>query len=269
MATNADNKNIRSMWVGTTAEFSFAENAPAAFLAGGVAFPFRDFGSLTVVDFDNKIETTPRMVSTRTGNQQIGEVVTQKMTSFKLKSNEADPYKMQMAFSGTDAGAVTQAALSAVAGEALDFSVSPATTLWYQLRTTAGVQLHNITTVTIATLVENTDFIIDKIGGRIRFITPQTVSRTPIITCGVVPTIDGNIQWNSIVPLSKPLRKGYGRLMLFDTDPTNPLAMDWINFNCEITLEGTGFNTIDGKTAAEVMLKVNILDQPGVMNVRS
>ena len=270
MAVNSNLQNIRSMVIGTTAEFAFAENATSAALAGGVSFPFRDFGNMTVVDVDSTVETEGRIVSVRGIRRQISNEPTLTKLAFKLKSNEADPYKLAYAFNANIVGDFLQAALTATAGQPLDFSVAPAVIgRWYQLRTAGGVSVRNVTALTITTLTENTDFVVDRDLGRVRFLTSQAVSRTPTITASAITADPSNLAMTQLNPMQTAIRRGYGRLAFFDRDSTNKVFLDYVDFNCEVILDGNGLNAQDGKSAAEVSLMVTILDVSGSLFVRS
>lgn len=270
MATNTNLQNIRSMVIGTTAEFSFAENATSAAAAGDVSFPFKDFGNLTVVDVDSSIETEARIISTRGIRRQISNEPTLSKLGFKLKSNEADPQKLGYAFNASITGAFTQSALSAVSGQALNFATSPAVIgQWYQLRTSGGVAVRNCTAVTIATKIENTDFVLDLLLGRVRFLTAQAASLTPTLTVSAVTADPSTLAMTVLNPMQTAIRRGYGRLSFFDRDATNKVFLDYVDFNCEVTLEGSGLNSQDGKSAAEVSLMVTVLDVQGSLLVRS
>ena len=270
MATNSNLQNIRSMVIGTTAEFSFAENAPSAAVSGGVSYPFKDFGNLTVVDVDSSIETEARIISVRGLRRQISNEPTLTKLGFKLKSNEADPQKLGYAFNASITGAFTQSALTATAGQALNFATAAAVIgQWYQLRTSGGVAVRNCTAVTIAAKVEGTDFVLDLLLGRIRFLAAQSASLTPTITCSAVTADPSDLAMTVLNPMQTAIRRGYGRISFFDRDATNKVFLDYVDFNCEVTLEGSGLNSQDGKGAAEVSLMVTVLDVQGSLLVRS
>jgi hypothetical protein len=204
------------------------------------------------------------------GRRQIGNVPTLTKLAYKFKSNEADPYKLAYVFNASNSGDYLQAVISAVAGQPFDFSVAAAVIgRWYQLRTAGGVAVRNVTAVTIPTLVLGTDFVIDGNTGRIRFLTAQVVSRTPTITASAITADPSNLAMTQINPMLVPIRRGYGRLTISDTDSTNPVVIDHYDFNCEVILEGSGLNAQDGKAAAEVSIMVTIQDVPGIMLVRS
>jgi hypothetical protein len=271
MSVNANLHNIRSMVIGCVASFSFAEGATSAAVAGGVSYPFRDFGNLSVVDFDPKVETQPRTVCIPgVGRREIGNQPVLSSLSYKLKSNEADPLKLGYAFNASISGDLVVAALSAVAGQPFDFTVAPAIIgRWYQLRTVAGVAVRNVTVVTIPTLVLGTDFVIEGTTGRIRFLTVQAASRTPTITTTAITADPSNSAMTVLNPMQVPIRRGFGRLIITDTDANNNVVIDHVDFNCEIIMEGSGLNSQDGKSGAEVSIKVTVQDVTGTMYVRS
>lgn len=272
MAVNSNLHNIRALVVGATIEFAFAE-APigtSVALAGGPLYPFQDFGNLTGLDVDSGMESEKRMTSYRGVRREISEEPTLTRLAYKLKSPEADPRKLAIAFNASESGAFTQAALAAVDGQALDFTTAAAVIgAWYQLRTAAGVSVRNVTTLTIATKVEGTDFVVDKELGRVRFLTAQTASLTPVLTVSAVTADPSDLAMNVLKPMQKPIRRGIGRLIVFDRDTKNKVVLDHHDFTCEIVLEGSGLNGQDGKSAAETSLKITVTDQEGTMVVRS
>lgn len=272
MSVNSNLHNIRALVVGATVEFSFAEAPLTATLAqiGGPLYPFKDFGNLSVADVTSEVESEKRVTAYRGVRREISSEPTLTRLAYKLKSPEADPVKLAIAFNASEGGAYTQAAIAAVPGQALDFTTAPAVIgSWYQLRTAGGVAVRNVTLVTIPTLVENTDFVVDKELGRIRFLTAQAASRTPTITASAVTADPSNLAMSILNPMQKPIRRGYGRLTFFDRDNTNKVVLDHYDFTCELTLEGSGLNSQDGKAAAETSLMVTVTDQQGVMLARS
>jgi hypothetical protein len=272
MAVNSNLHNIRALIVGATCEFSFAEAPSTATLAqiGGPLYPYKDFGNLSVLDVTSEMESEKRVTAFRGVRREISSEPTLTRLMYKLKSNEADPTKLAIAFNASEGGAFTQGALSAVVGQALDFTTAPAVIgQWYQLRTVGGVAVRNVTTVTIPTLVLNTDFVIDGDLGRIRFLTSQAASRTPTITASAVTADPSALAMNILNPMQKPIRRGYGRITLFDRDATNKVVLDHYDFTCELVLEGSGLNSQDGKAAAETSLMITVTDQVGVMLARS
>jgi hypothetical protein len=58
-------------------------------------------------------------------------------------------------------------------------------------------------------------------------------------------------------------------LIITDTDANNNVVIDHVDFNCEIIMEGSGLNSQDGKSGAEVSIKVTVQDVTGTMYVRS
>lgn len=272
MSVNSNLHNIRALVVGATVEFSFAEAPIGTALAsiGGPLYPFKDFGNLSGLDVGSEMESEKRITSFRGVRREISSEPTLTRLAYKLKSPEADPVKLAIAFNASEGGAYTQTALAAVAGQALDFTTAAAIIgQWYQLRTTGGVSVRNVTALTIATKIEGTDFVVDKELGRIRFLTAQAASLTPTITTAAVTADPSDLAMNILNPMQKPIRRGYGRIIVFDRDAKNKVVLDHYDFSCEIILDGSGLNAQDGKAAAETSLMVTVTDQQGTMLVRS
>jgi hypothetical protein len=273
MAVNSNLHNIRSLIVGAEVEFAFAEAPATATLAqiGGPLYPFKDFGNLSVVDFTSEAEFEKRITSYRGIRTEISAEPTLTRFNYKLKSNELDPVKAAIALNASEGGSYTQSALAAAACQAIDFTVAPAVIgQWYQVRTAAGVAVRNITVLAIATKVENTDFVVDKALGRVRFLTAQTTSlATTITTSAVTAAASDPLGMNLLTPRGKPIRRGYGRIMLWDRDASNNLVYDHYDFSCELVVDSGGINSQDGKASAEVTFMITVTDQPGTIQIRS
>ena len=129
-----------------------------------------------------------------------------------------------------------------------------------------STMLRNLTTVTISSLTEGTDFVLDLINGRIKFLTAQAVNRTPVITC---PTINaGDVgSFFGMVPMNTPTRRGYGRLTCYDQNQANIVAFQHWNFSCDITLDTAA--EIDGTKWEELTIDVLVTGDPGVMYLRN
>lgn len=249
-------KNLDALLIGT-GEFSFSENAIS--VADAAVRGYRDLGNVKA--FSLQPESTPleHLGSYRGVKRVDKRKVTQIKHGYLLTLDEFRDINLLMAFYGEAGAGFTQAAAATAAGDSLPFGTTAAVIgLWYDLRI-AGVRVRNITTVTITAKVENVDFILDKLTGRIRFLTAQAANLTPVITAPQV-TATSNEFLRSIVPMMKTTRSGYGRLALFDENSPQ-LVFEHTDFACDINLEGQP--NIDGENFSELQIKVQITTPVG------
>lgn len=265
---DSDLHKIRAMIIGATAEFSCAFDATSAAAAGTHTSPFTDFGHVKVLDMDNVPETAPRITAVRGVRRQKGTEPTLTKCIYKLTCNEADALKLGFLYSADDPTDFTQSALTGVNGQALDFSATAAVIgKWYDLRTSGGVRVRNLSSVSIATLTENTDFVVDLVLGRVRFLTAQSSSRTPVLTGAAISTTS-NAHMKKLVPMGRPVRSGYGRLIVFDKYSANNVVLDHQDFTCDITIE-SGPGAQDGTSEAAIVLVVTVTSEEGTVFVRN
>lgn len=263
---DSDLQKVLAMIIGATAEFSFAEGAATAALAGTPAYPYQDFGQITVMDMDNVPETQPRIVAVRGTRRQKGTEPTLAKNIYKLTMNEADALKLGLLYSATDGGALLQDSNTAEPADALDFSAAPSIPgHWYDLRLD-GARVREVESCAIATLAEGVDFVVDYRLGRIRFITVQSVSRTPTIALNAI-TATGDTGMRQLTPMAKSVRSGYGRLVVFDKRSANNVVLDHQDFSCDIVLE-SGPGGQDGQAAAAIVAMVTVTSDVGTVLVR-
>lgn len=132
--------------------------------------------------------------------------------------------------------------------------------------TALGDKLKRLTTVTIASLTEGTDFELDLTLARIRFLTAQSTNRTPIVTCSAITadSSDGASIWT---PLEQPVKSGFGRLVLYDTETGNQVVYDHQDFSCDVSVDSV--SDIDGESFAEVTLTVTVTADIGTYHARN
>lgn len=255
-------KTLDRLRIGT-GEFFFSPGAatPAAAQAAGY------------IDFGNIVAFQPRTESQKNEHRGSYEGITridktieseQKLT-YVLRADEWDEQKLLIAFKGTAGTAFTQSALVAADGSDLLFGTTPAVIgRWYNLLDIAGAQARNLTAVTIATLTENTDFVVAHKEGMIRFLTAQSADLTPVLTApAVVAGEDANLKL--ITPLSGSSKTGIGRLKAFDDNHGNKLVMDHVGFACEITADE--IQEFDGSTFSQITLNVLVTDPIGSLYI--
>ncbi len=127
------------------------------------------------------------------------------------------------------------------------------------------VPLKNLTTVTISGKAEGTDFVLDLLNGRIKFLTAQAADLVPVITCPAIAAGD-NASFFGLIPMGNPTKRGYGRLTCYDQNQPTKVVFQHYNFSCDITLDTTA--EIDGTKWNEITLDVLVTQDVGTFWVR-
>lgn len=247
-------RNLNANILGT-GEFSFSPGATS--LADARAKGFIDFGNVKVLTPQPKIDTIDHKGSYR------GKLITDKkfatgaLLVYGIVSDEFDRNKYKIAVGGIDATNFTQGAQVAQNGDVLHFDTTAAVIgRWYDLLI-SGAHAMELTALTIATLVENTDFVVDYKAGRVRFLTAQAVARTPVITANAV--VAGNAaNLKGITPLDTLITSGYGRIAVYDDTHANKLVYLHEDFSCQVYLDGNGLKGFDGTTINEINLGIQV-----------
>ena len=255
--------NLVALLIGT-GEFNFAEGAISA--ANARAIGFLDFGN--IVAFTPSLDVNKQEhVGSYRGVRRIDKtIVTQNKFSYKLTCDEWNLENIRILFGADDAAGHTQAALSAVVGETLGFTaVAAKIGRWYDLRTSAGLRLRDITTATIATKVEGTDFVLDLKLARVKFLTTQAADLVPTITCPALAVTDEGAFFG-LTPGQSPVKSGYGNLVLFDQHNPNKVVLQHENFSCDVSIDSA--SAIDGTGFTEISMEVLVTGDLGRVLVR-
>lgn len=256
--------NITALLIGT-GEFSFSEGAVSA--ADAQAKGFLDFGNIVAFTPEAAVTKEQHQGSYRGVRRADRTVITENAFSYKLRCDEWNRKNLALLYGATPTTGHTQAALSAVAGAALGFTaVAAKIGYWYDLLTVGGTRVYDITAVTIATKIENTDFSVDYKMGRVRFLTAQAADLVPTITApAIVAGAAGSFL--GMTPLADPVKKGWGRLIVFDQESTNKVVYQHVDFSCEVSLDSA--SEIDGTAFTDLTLDVRITDSVGKVLVRT
>ena len=164
-------------------------------------------------------------------------------------------------------GPITRAALAAVAGTAIPFSnAAPSNPQFhYDVLDANGNRVRNLTAVTFPGLQENTNFVVDYIMGRVRFLTAQAAPLTPTVTAVAIVAGDVN-SLNQIVPMAQSLFQGMGRIVIFDEDTNQQVVFEHTDFSCEVEITGTA--DVKNDDYSDLSLMVSITGLVGNVNVR-
>jgi len=251
-------KNLDALLLGT-GEFSFSEDATSE--ADAATRGYRDLGNVKA--FSLQPESSP--LEHEGSYRGIKRVDRRKITKIKhgylLTVDEFKDLVMWLAFFGAAGAGFTQTAAATANGDALPFGTTAAVIgLWYDLRI-AGARVRNITTVTITGKAEGTDFILDKLTGRIRFLTAQAANLVPVITAPQITS--ASVEYlKTLTPLTKTTRSGFGRLAVFDEN-SPAVVFEHTGFSCDIALEGQP--NIDGDNFSDLQIKVQITGTVGTV----
>ncbi len=250
-----DVHNLDALLIGT-GEFFFAEDALTAAAAGAPGKGYRSFDNLKAFALQPEAEQKEHIGSYRGKRRVDRTFITQTKLGYRLTCDTMGLQKLLFMFFATEATAFTQSALTAANGDALAFSTGSLASqpnLWYDVLY-SGVQVRNITALTIATLTENTDFVVDKLLGRVRFLTSQTASRVPVVTAPAITSSSAGYL-KALTPQTKNLRKGIGRLVCYDQDPDN-IVFDHAGFGCEVYISNQVEVNGEDVASYEVIVKL-------------
>lgn len=249
-----------------TAEFSFSEGATTAAMAGGIGYGYRDVGNIDKATVKLEVEKREIKGSYRGLRKTDMHLVTSEKLSFELDSHELNAANLAWILGGTATTAFTQSIQTGVSADALVFTalIPSVSTQWYDILV-SGARIRALTACTVATLTENTDFEVDYKLGRIRFITAQTASRTPVITAPAITSADAGY-FTAMIPMENTSRNGFGRLTFYDENTGNRVPIDYTDFKCEILAE-TNLE-FDPESEANIKITVTVLDEPGIMYLR-
>jgi hypothetical protein len=141
----------------------------------------------------------------------------------------------------------------------------------FKLAATAGGAVIDLTTdgtsVAFRTAKkEGTDFEVDLLIGRIRFLTAQSSDLTPVITAAAV-TAGSSDAFFGLTPGQTYEFNGYGALYLFDQNSDNSTPLRWEDFSCQVTFDSAA--NINAKSFADMTFTVLITDDVGTQHWRN
>lgn len=260
-----DVHNLDALLIGT-GEFHFAEGASTAAEAGGVGMGYRPFDNIKAFALQPESEQKEHFGSYRGQRVSDKTITTQSKFGYRLTCDTFTLQKFLFMFFGVETTAFTQSALSTVSGDALAFS-SPTPSesdKWYDVLYN-GIRVREISALTIATLTEGTDFVVDPRLGRIRFLTARTASVTPVISAPAI-TASSSTYLKAITPLQKPLRTGMGRLVCFDQNDDSAIVFDHVDFGCEVYVSNQA--EVDGEDYSSYEIIVKLTRPVGTVYAR-
>jgi hypothetical protein len=259
VSTQVDPSHNVTALLMATAEFSFCLNATS--VATALPLGYQDFGDIVDVTPTTDTQKVEHLGAYRGVRTLDSTVVTQSKLQYKLKCDEWNKKTLQVVFGGDVGTAFTQTIKTAASADTLGFTATPAVIgNWYDILF-SGLHVRTLTTVTVATLSEGTDFVVDLKLGRIKFLTAQAADRVPVVTAAAILSTD-TASFFSITPLTNVRRQGMGRIVLFDQNSPN-VVIDHADFLCEIILDST--DAVGGTAFSNISMTVTV--KPPVSSV--
>lgn len=139
-------------------------------------------------------------------------------------------------------------------------------TLTFSALAAAGDKVRRITNCTFSGKTEGTDYELDLVLGRVRWLTANSAATTPIITCSAIAAsaATGFTEWT---PMAQPVKTGYGRVVFYDTESGETVVIDHSDFSCDVSVDSV--SDIDGESFVEVTLTVSVTQDEGTYMVRN
>jgi hypothetical protein len=258
--------NTNALLVGTV-EFFFSEGATTRAVAESGAGGWLSLGNVVSVTPNVSYEQQEHKGSYRGKKRTDKTITTESTLDFSLVLDEWKVENMANLFGASDGTAFTQGAQAAANGDDIVFTGGAPSddSLWYGLMV-SGSRIRNLTTLTIATLTEGTDFEVDTLLGRVRFLVQQTATLTPVLTADAITSSDDGY-FAGLLPLGQPTRSGYGNLVAFDQYSGNKIPWDYEYFQCDISADSAG--AINGTDVSEITLTITVTQDVGNMLVRA
>lgn len=251
-------RNLNAVRLGT-GEVLFSPGATS--VADAQSKGYVDLGNIVNISSEPENEMLEHEGSYRGIKRVDARRVIKSDFAYKIQADEISHEQLLLFLLGVAGTPFTQSALVSESGQALAFdSVAAVPNRWYNLYDSSGNRVREITSVTIATKTENTDFFLDKKTGRIRFAVAESTSLTPVIDAPAVSSSDTGYLKNVQV-LQETIKTGYGRVMIFDDSNANKLVYDHVDFSCQVMTEGS--LEFDGKKFTELTLKMTVTDEKG------
>lgn len=231
MIDNKTMQHTRAELQGTT-QFFFSPDAVSA--ADAILKGYQDLGNFLGAELKPDPKRTPVLKAARGVVYEAGSTGAGVSLGIELTTKEVvDMRKAKLALMAKDTTAFTQAAINAGAADNLAFTADVPAKLNYDYPLTKeGALLRHLSAAVLTVggnaLVENTDYILDKELGQVRFIKAATLPAAAVTVTVTVPAIDSTHDkyMEGITPMAQPVRRGYGRFLVWDGDVANRLAME-------------------------------------------
>lgn len=248
MAVDKQPHNLNALLLGT-GEFSFAEGA--ASVAAAQLIGWLDFDNVTTFSVQSKGEKVEHKGS-YSGVRRLDKTFFKEVKAgYQLKFDAIDAAKVAILFYGTAGSNYTQVVRTAAAADAITFVKGR----WHDILI-GGVRVREITALTSAAGVEDTDYVVDYKTGRIRAVTVTGFGALTVTAPAILVTSSNTFK--KIVPMNKPITVGMGRIIVKNNDGAP--FFEHYDFYCEIFPEG---DMSVGDDIAEITFTVNVLTPVG------
>lgn len=217
-----------------TVEFYFAEDASSA--ADALLRGYLCLGNFLGAEVKPDPKRTPVMSANRGIVIEAGSTGAGVSLGLELTTKEvADYRKAILALMAADGTPFTQAAIANAAADNLAFTAQVPAKLNYDYPLTkAGALLRHVSAAVLTVngagqpLVAGTDYVLDAELGQVRFIKQASLPADTVAVTVTVPAIDAahDKYMLGITPMQKPVRRGYGRFINWDSDVKNRIVQE-------------------------------------------
>jgi len=217
-----------------TVEFFYSEGAVSA--ADAILRGYLNYGNFLGFELKSDPKRQPKKSAHRGVIFESGTTGSEITMGLELATNEvADPRKQRLAHMAADATPFTQAAINNAAIDPLAFTVDmPAKVNYDYPLTKLGALLSDISAAALQVgagpaLVEGTDYLLDKELAQVRFIKEATLPTAAVTVTVTAPAIDATHDkyMLRITPGAQPVRRGFARAILWDSDSKNRKVKDY------------------------------------------
>lgn len=217
-----------------TVEYFYSDGAISA--ADAILRGYLNYGNFLGVEFKADPKRQPRKSAARGVIFEAGSTGAEITIGLELTTNEvADPRKQRLAHMAADGAPFTQAAINAAAADQLAFTADVPAKLNYDYPLTKnGVLLRHVSAATLQVganpaLQEGVDYLLDKELAQVRFINAGALPAAAVTVTVTAPAIDATHDkyMIGITPAAQPVRRGYARLLVWDTDAKNRLVKEY------------------------------------------
>lgn len=247
-----------------TVEFLFSEDAvsPADARLKG----YLNLGNFLGAEIKSDPKRTPSLRAVKGIVIEAGSTGAGVSLGLELMTKEVGDYRKALhALMAADSTPMTQAALANIAIDTFAFTAPIPAKLNYDYPlTNAGLLVRHLTAATVVltggpALVLGVDYTVDLELGLLRFINPAQLPANTITPTVSAPAIDASHAkyMLGMTPMQKPVRRGYGRFINYDSDTANRIVQEMEPRPIELYTSG-GYS-ISHDNQAEQKLTANFL----------
>jgi hypothetical protein len=227
---------------------------------------FYDFGEIGEVTLEQDITTRQRYRFECGKKVKDEEIVQEEELGFGGKLMNFPRETLRILYRATDGDNYGQTALSAVEVDAFEFGTTPAVVGRFYQITNSGKNVFSVTNLTLTeganTLVNGTDYVLEKATGLVRFLTAQSADVTVTATADAFDVAPLKLHGDAI-------KEGKVRFLFFPAKSTVGTACDAeIIINAEAQVLFDESLTIGADSDAEPNVKFEVTKDPEVFDLR-